>query len=167
MYSQEEMKVLKERERKKRKIGITIIIVLVVMSFINDRMKYTTFEEVMSERMPDVESIEKIDVRYSIAEDEVGEISFDTEWESREATIENEEFIETFFHESSDIELKEQNRGSSSRTFYYLKLYTDTENYWFHIYEHDLELGRDSYQIIGDNLFYQLLENEDIDWETV
>ena len=128
---------------------IALLVVGVGLFFTIDKMKYTTYGEVISEM---------------IGNEEVINITI-VDWENhREFNTENKEFINKLLLEPSSMEMKKSN--DSIDVDYTINIETNQgKNY-------DMGLGKSNvtishsgrFKFINNNELYQIIQNEDWDW---
>ena len=139
--------------RKRRVITVAIIMLLMGIGYyFYNQMQFKTYEEVMSNMLSDEESI----IRISI---------IDYETDSYFSTN-NSELVEKLTFEPLNMEMKKNNKTPLNLN-YVVFLHTNKEGkYDISLGETSLEFGYDGrYEIINENILYQVIQNADIEWE--
>lgn len=136
---------------KKIIILITIIIITGIGIFVFDQMKYTTYEEVIS----DIETINEADTFRKMI---ITNPRTDETLDDRFCT-EDMKLIQKILEKPSDMKLKKHRQDFIYD--YSIAIFTNKGTCFFHVDENNLDtcLGSgDTYKIIGENKLYQLVE---------
>ncbi|WP_280771932.1 hypothetical protein [Salipaludibacillus daqingensis] len=138
--------------KKSSMIKLALSVILIVTGvFIYDKMKNTTYEDVMSEMIGEEETIKKIKI--------------DNMRANSQFKTEDKERIEKLMSEPLNMEMKKSNE--IPKIDYMIVIHTDNKNvYDLGLGENGAHLGYSgSYEIVSDNELYQLIESDELGWE--
>lgn len=141
---------------------MTVIIMIVIILFggivTYQQMKYTTYEEAVSNLLSSEKGeIGSIEIVSFIYRDTVL---------SKSATIEDEQLIKTFLEEPSNMRLKRDNNDTGLLKYViYINIPETYNTYSIYLYEDHIYIGDKQYQVVSNHhLLEKLIENEEFIW---
>ncbi|WP_411954385.1 hypothetical protein ACKXGF_00180 [Alkalibacillus sp. S2W] len=154
--------------RDKKKILLlvsTIIVIGLTVYFVNDYMKYTTFENEFNTVKDEYNHDEEIDMV------RIEHRSFDSEM-LHAKNLTDQKKIRELSENFSDIELKESNHYNLSNNDHYqiiLHHSNSQPSTYISIYENKILISEPfihgSYEVIDENNLYTYLNNSSFDWD--
>ncbi|MFS0864901.1 hypothetical protein [Fredinandcohnia sp. 179-A 10B2 NHS] len=143
----------------KRNITITVISLIVIVSgciFILDRMKYTYYNEAVSEMLSEGEKVNKIEILWTKRDDKKGYVQ-------KTVSITDENTIKRIIEEPSNMKLKKHDITPGVE--YWLTLYTDSKVDGIVFGDGEVQIGDGSFKIVDDNILEKVIKDEDLEWE--
>ena len=134
---------------------ISVIIIIVGLISILDRMKYTNYDEAVSDMLSEGDQVNKIEILWT-TRDKQGYVK-------KTASITDENNIRRILEEPSDMKLKMNDRTPG--TEYWLTFYTDSKVDGIVFGEGEVEIGNGLFKIIDENILEKVIMNEDLEWE--
>ncbi|SHF94436.1 DUF4181 domain-containing protein [Ornithinibacillus halophilus] len=139
-------------------IGLLLIISLFIV------FQTTTFSETIEDdQMLNLDSIESVEIYNNQSNEDAKEL-WNQEIVKREAVIENQQMINQIVDELSSIELRKRMINKGDQDNFYRLYFRSTFYSSMVVYDTYLTIDGNAYKVVGNNDFYDLLEEADFDW---